>query len=144
VAQTSGQGLILPDEAVAAAGAACDRGHESSCGRGHMNNHSQNAQSLHTRGLGPAPVAGAEAEAAPRGDLAHSHSHNPGHSRDHNTVADNLLPRGTCDQNGACAEAPCAMLAAARSTDLGHKRLDLQTTGRHRARTGAQVRECHR
>ena len=137
---------------MAAAGAACDRGRESSYGRGHIHNHSQNAQSLHTRALGLALVAGPGAEAARRGDPARSHSHNHrqghshnlGHSRDHNTVDDNLLPRGTCDQNGPCARAPPAMLAAARSTDLGHEHLDLHTTSRRRARTGAHVRECHR
>jgi len=135
-------------------GAACDCGCESSCSCGHIHSQGQNAQSLHTQALGLAPVAGLGAEAARHGDPAHSHSYNHshrqghshslGHSQDHNTVNDNLLPWGTCDQNGACARAPPAMLAAAHSTDLGHERLDLHTMSHHWACTGAHVCKCHR
>ena len=48
------------------------------------------------------------------------------------------------EQNDARARAPCAVLAAARSTDPGRRRTTLDhRTACHRARTGAHARVYH-
>jgi hypothetical protein len=148
-AQTSTQMSTLPIEAVVAGIAYRGEQGESSClhaHHSHSHNHILSAHSRHIRDLPVQLAAEVEAEYSGPGhshSRSHSHSHSHAYSQ-HLDMSVYMRPLLRGSREDARARAPCAVLAAARSTDPRHIHLD-HRTARRRARTGAaHAREYHK
>jgi hypothetical protein len=148
---TSARMSTLPVEAVGADIAYSGGRGESGClhVRSHNHNRILSAHSRHIRVLAVQLAAKVEEVGYSGPAYSHSRNHSHSHSRAHSQyhdMSDYMLPLllGSRKWEDARARAPCAVLAAARSTDPMHIGPDHRTAS-HRARTlGAHARECHK